>query len=119
MTQEEITAKAFEAYPKPAHCDYPNDDYYENAVIVRSIQRDGYIKALKDINTLRKIEGWLARNKEHNELIFVPGPEPPTRMHSYWFAGFTWGYCVIHSKAFPDITWESEPRKVELIIKEQ
>lgn len=63
----------------------------------------------------RKIKGWLARNKEDNGLIFVPGDEPPTRMSTYWLAGFTWGYTKIDD-VFPDLKWEDEPIECEIVI---
>ena len=68
------------------------------------------------VEQLPKIKGWIARNKEHHELIFVPGEEPPTRMVNYWFAGFAWGYTKIQD-VFPELTWEDEPIEVELIIQ--
>lgn len=65
--------------------------------------------------------GWVARNsKEYgNGLVFVPGDEPPTRMATYWFAGFTWGYTVIPDEAFPELKWEDEPKKVRVIFVEE
>lgn len=63
----------------------------------------------------KKINGWIARNKEDNALIFVPGDEPPTRMSTYWIAGFTWGYTKIDD-VFPDLKWEDEPIECEIVI---
>jgi len=60
--------------------------------------------------------GWIARNKEPDELIFCPGEEPPIRMACYWLCGFTWSYCQIPNIC-PDITWESEPVKVKLKVE--
>lgn len=66
-----------------------------------------------------KFIGWVARNSEayYNELILVPGEEPPSRMATYWLAGFTWGYTVIPNEAYPELKWEDEPVKVEIILK--
>ena len=68
-----------------------------------------------------KTIGWVARNSksEGGRLIFVPGEEPPTRMATYWFAGFTWGYTVIPDEAFPELKWEDEPKKVRVIFVEE
>lgn len=63
------------------------------------------------------IKGWVARDKEADELILVLGKEKPSRMETYWFAGFSWGYTPIHDDIFPELTWESEPVEVELTIK--
>ena len=65
---------------------------------------------------LPRIHGYVARNKEPNELIFIPGDEPPTRMYNYWFCGFTWSYTVIPD-VYPEISWESEPVEIELLIR--
>ena len=81
-----------------------------------SKERYGYIKACEEYESLPKIHGWVARNKEPDELIFAPGDEKPIRMATYWFCGFTWSYVVIKD-IFPKITWESEPVEVELLIR--
>ena len=64
------------------------------------------------------IEGYFARNSSeyNNELIFVPGKEPPCRMATYWLAGFTWGYTVIPDDVLQDLKWEDEPMKAKLVI---
>lgn len=64
-------------------------------------------------------EGWIARNQDPDEVIFCPGDEPPTRMPGgYWLCGFTWSYCVLPRKKFPNIKWEDEPRKVRVTFEE-
>ena len=64
----------------------------------------------------KELIGWIARNKDYNELIFCPGEEPPKRMVSYWLCGFTWSYCTIPD-IYPEITWESEPVKVKFKVE--
>lgn len=65
----------------------------------------------------REIDGWIARNKEDDEVIFCPGPDAPTRMHNYWFCGFTWSYCTLPRESFDDVKWENEPIKVKAIFE--
>lgn len=69
---------------------------------------------------MHKFIGWVARNSKeyNNELILIPGEEPPVRMASYWLAGFTWSYTVIPNEAYPDLKWEDEPIKVEINLVE-
>lgn len=98
--------KAEKAYPKHEFGIYIKDN---------ELKREGYIKALQEVSNLPKIEGWIARNKEPDELCFFPGNEPPVRMDTYWFAGFAWSYTKIQD-VLPELTWEDEPLKVELII---
>jgi len=64
----------------------------------------------------KELTGWIARNKDNNQLILCPGEEAPTRMASYWLCGFTWSYCIIPD-IFPEITWKSNPKKVKLTIE--
>ena len=64
-----------------------------------------------------EIKGWVARNQEPDEIIFCPGEEPPTRMVSYWFCGFTWSYCTLPRNEFKDIRWEDEPVKVKVTFE--
>ena len=72
------------------------------------------------MNTEHKFIGWIARNSKeyYNQLLLIPGEEPPSRMTTYWLAGFTWGYTVIPNEAYPELKWEDEPIKVEFTIKE-
>lgn len=112
MTEEQIKQKALETYPEKLF----RMPHNFNANDINSDAREGYIKALQEINELPKIKGWIARNKEYNELIFIPGEEPPTRMETYWFCGFTWGYTKIED-VFPELTWYDEPIEVELLIR--
>ena len=109
MTHEEIEKKAYEAYPKFG-------DDAKDLAMGQVRERNGYIKCAEEYESLPKIHGFVARNKKPNELIFVPGKEAPVRMATYWFAGFTWGYAVIPDIC-PEITWESEPVEVELLIR--
>lgn len=109
MNKEQIEEKARKIYP----ISFNNEVNY---IEKQKIARKAYIKCYEDnIESLPKIKGWIARNKEGNELCFFPGDEPPIRLATYWFAGFSWSYTKIQD-VFPNITWESEPVKVELII---
>ena len=85
-TEEKIAQRALEIYPYKRGLDSINDVFYD----LNYQRREGYIKALQEIESLPKINGWVARNKELNELIFVPGNEQPTRMKTYWMPCFIW-----------------------------
>ena len=114
MDEQEINKRALKAYPEIHEKEFSDErNLIPNAI--QDARREGYTKSLKEINNLPKIEGWIARNKEPDELCFFPGEEPPTRMVDYWFAGFAWSYTKIQD-TLPELTWEDEPLKVELII---
>ena len=63
------------------------------------------------------IEGWIAKNKEPNEVIFCPGEDIPSRMTTYWFCGFTWSYCSLPNESFPELKFEDDPIKVEVTFE--
>lgn len=93
-------------------------DYKELTNRLHRSFKEGWIAHKNEIAKEAVIEGWIARNSKefNNQLIFVPGDEPPCRMAKYWLAGFAWGYTVIPDDTYPDLKWEDEPQKVKLII---
>ena len=113
MTHGEIEKKAFEVFPAPNRCDYPNDDEYGNAIIVRSIQREGYIKALEEIESLPKVKGYVARDR-FGRLSTSLANEILERDRETWIGG-NW---LHDNRAFPKITWKDEPVEVEFLIRE-
>lgn len=68
MTQKEIEKKALEVYPTKLDVEY---DKYGNSedIDLNEKRREGYIKALAEINKLPKVHGWVARD-EDAELHF-------------------------------------------------
>lgn len=121
MTHGEIEKKAFEVFPKPNRCDYPNDDEYGNAIIVRSIQREGYIKAIEEIESLPKVKGYVARDKD-GELSFWSVKPMRLTLDEDTCRWVVPGACyylnLAYTNMFPEITWESEPVEVEFLIRE-
>ena len=108
MIHEEIIAKAYETYPKKIVHDCDGCEWDDN-----KYKREGYIKALEELNELPKIEGWVARDKDYTLAFYTKKPERDTK---YWW--HIDGAYPLSLKFFPDLTWDSEPRKVELIIRE-
>ena len=128
MTEKEIEELALDKYPTHEYGFYSKDN---------ELKREGYIRALRDMkdimfteyrsgaffaeevyNGLPKVEGWITRDKEVNGfwgcgLIFHD--KMPTRTGNVWSSST----IAMHlpDSMFPDITWESEPLKVELLIK--
>ena len=73
-------------------------------------------KQEKDADTV--IQGWVARNKgsrwhDHDLHIFVEKPGKYLQRERWIGLGFD----KLPITAFPDLTWESEPEPVEIIIK--
>lgn len=73
-------------------------------------------KQEKDADTV--IQGWLVRDKDGTLNLFYGSDKPIKRgQDEYWsvVAGAVFEYLPI--EMFPDLTWDSEPEEVELIIK--
>lgn len=69
----------------------------------------------KDADTV--IQGWVCRDEDGSLHLFT---EIPTREFSnarkeYWW--YSKSSSKIDSNLFPDLTWESDPEPVEIIIK--
>ncbi len=113
MTHGEIEKKAFEVFPKPNRCDYPNDDEYGNAIIVRSIQREGYIKALKEIESLPKVKGYVATDR-FGTCFYTHKPYRVPHLEM-WFIRKG---GVLHLPIDKSKTINDEPVEVEFLIRE-
>ena len=113
MTQEEIIAKAQEVFPTP------NKEHYDftDAMIVGLIKakQEGYIKALTEINSFPKLEGWLSKDPEDScvHLSF----NKPEFDGTYWndIQGPGIMYAVDENMS-PNVK-TNKPVKVELIIR--
>lgn len=126
MTQEEIVAKAYQAYPE----DWLVDGH--NKYDVNKKYREGYIRALTELNidairgeamhkavdtyeALPSIEGWIARDKDESLHLF--SPEKPKRLYrSYWMNTHL-DLCELPKKMFPSLEWKDNPIQVKLLIK--
>lgn len=98
-------------------------DFYRsvcNETISEHAYGDGYIKACEDYKSLPKIHGWVARNKEicgGRLSFFTKKPQRGTRS---WLEPDTMEdlpYEGLPKDMFPEISWESEPVEVELLIR--
>lgn len=117
VAKEEILKRAFEAYPSLIKCVGAGKEFDEN-----SEKREGYIKALTEMNNLQKIEGWVARDEDGMLNVFQSKPSPNKfeygdKTFHRWDDFETEGRIELPETMFPEITWESEPFKVELLIK--
>ena len=116
MTKEQIEKKALEAYPekriKETIC---GEDY---KIDTNTAPRDGYIKALTEIEELPKIKGWVARDSTNDPMIgtgLIFHSKKPRRLVGEW--GNPTIEMHLPWDMFPDLKWEDEPLEVELIIR--
>lgn len=112
MTEEQINKKALEEYPKETYYDRDMCDYVD----INSKGRNGYIEALKEIESLPKIKGWVARDE--CGLLFYR--KKPYRYDGIFYSHWTdesSSEIPLDDNLFPELTWEDEPVEVELIIR--
>jgi hypothetical protein len=103
MTKEEIEKKGFEAYPRTT----PLDDF--------ALQREGYIKALTDIESLQKIRGRIARDEDGDLMFYTNDIERDEE--GFWTSKRGDDYIAIDKTLFPELTWKSQPVEVELLVR--
>lgn len=60
------------------------------------------------------IQGWVARDNNGKLYIYSDKPERCNKVLR-WVMGYA--FLPLSHSLFPDLTWESEPQKVEIIIK--
>ena len=106
---ETIEERAFKAYPKPKLMGSSNIlyDFEANS-------REGYIKACEEYESLPKIHGWWVARDENGDLWAYE--MKPSRFESTWWDR-DYSRLSLDNDDFPEITWESEPVEVELLIR--
>ena len=116
MTEEKIIEKSLEAYPikreeilTPAFGPVTGGD-------VNRKYREGYEQCLRDVNCLPKINGWVARDKNGELNLFEVKPRRDENFGYWWDRDYQ--SSPIDENAFPELTWENEPKEVELLIRE-
>lgn len=81
----------------------------------------GGIAVKRCIDTCRKhstkkeviIKGWVARDKSGIACLYK---RKPARFPEYWSGGYV---ASLPEDYFPEVTWESNPKKVKVTIEEE
>lgn len=63
------------------------------------------------------IHGWVARDEDGELFLYI---ESPKREYGNWETPSIWAsetFAQLDSTLFPDLTWESDPELVEIILK--
>lgn len=88
-------------------------DWYDGNAFARTIYREGYMQAEKDLEKYPTLRGWAARDE--NGVIHLFEVEPRRMENKWWDRDYN---CVcLPIDAFPSLKWEDDPIEVELIIK--
>lgn len=74
------------------------------------------IKTCEEYESLPKIHGWVARDGDDKKRLCL-FTEPPVRFEDMWLPEEDRIYLFLDNSLFPEITWESEPVEVELLIR--
>lgn len=61
------------------------------------------------------ISGWASRDKDRALILWESKPQRNNITNDEW--GMANGIMLLPSQLFPDLTWDSEPEPVEIIIK--
>lgn len=131
MTDKQIEEKALEAYPESfawSRCDENSETYTEIdgdgikwlKVDRNKTYREGYIKAIKDIKSLPKTIGWIAKEKDGTISFFNKKPQrfiDENNNCTGWYSENGCETAINFDSDIPELTWESEPLEVELIIR--
>ena len=130
MTQEEIKKKAYEAYPEDCAWVKVDDENSTNYTEIDSDgqawlkvdtnkpYREGYIKAIAEINKLPKVHGWVARDAYkdvENGVGLILHSSKPERGNEEWTADTIMAH--LPWDMFPDLKWKDEPIEVEVLIR--
>lgn len=59
------------------------------------------------------LEGWICRDEDNSLMLFTA--EKPERVQDYWDSWDKY-YHEIPSPLFPSVTWQSEPKKVRIVL---
>ena len=122
MTQQEIIAKAYETYPDaPSRIPDSGDINYDQA-----LKREGYIRALNELNKLPKISAFVARDHKLEganiglyQTLPVRKEFKSTDYKNYHWMSTSYGTIQLPDSFFPEITWKEEPVEVEIIIRKK
>lgn len=92
---------------------------------IRSMIADGFKagasfalgKQEKDADAV--IQGWVARDQDGNLPLFVGSKPYKQEGMDYWSVphGRSLEYLNLNPALFPDLTWDSDPEPVEIILK--
>ena len=110
MNNEQILQKALKVYPP----EYEHEDFDEWDINEK--YREPYIKALLEVESLPKVHGWIARDKD-GLLGFYSDKPQRFDDKAWWCDPGCYTALALHPDSYPEITWESEPLEVELIIR--
>lgn len=111
MNNEQILQKALEVYPP----EYEQEDFDETWDMNEQY-REPYIKALLEVESLPKVHGWIARDKD-GLLGFYSDKPQRFDDKAWWCDPGCYTALALPPESYPEITWESEPIEVELIIR--
>lgn len=120
ISQDEIdeAAENYVSFKKGGKC-YPSY-IVERACCCAFKDGANFVLGKQEKDTDTVLQGWVCRDKEWDKVLFASdlylSMEYPTREE---WAG-TWrgmgAYIPLNTELFPDLTWESEPEQVEIVI---
>ncbi len=106
MNEEEIKKKAKEVYPEHEFGLYIKEN---------ELKREGYTKALTELEFIPKIKGWIARDEDGS--VWFHYSKPQRKDEGRWESSICPQPMEIYNVPLPELTWEDEPVEIELILR--
>lgn len=101
------SAQGYEAFKRIAR--------YFYTLGAKVAREEQYEHDMAYINSLPQIDAWLARDEEGELLV---GQDKPKRNKAgFWTSFGEW--MKLPEEMYPELTWESEPKEIEIIFKEK
>lgn len=123
ISQEDVE-KAWQGYAQeiglPDSLNYATKPMIEIA-IKQAFKAGAKLNGKQEKDTVTVIQGWVCRDKELDKSLFASdlylSAEKPKR-DEYCGAWTNMGaYMPLNTELFPDLTWDSDPLEVEIVIK--
>jgi len=125
QAQEYAEKKLEEAFPEDWICEEDMRGNNFNGYDIEQAFEDGYTACEQSMTDSEAIviQGWVCRDKKDNALNLHA--EKPYRAQSGydvcdepdWWESDCASFLPLDKSLFPDLTWESEPLEVEIIMK--
>lgn len=116
MTDKEYKQKKRECWEEFCESDKPYDVEPAFAFAFDRAYALGKQESKQESKQETVIQGWVCRDNNSLNAQILIGDKPKRTGYGFW-ENKTADCITLPEDLFPDLTWESEPQEVELIIK--
>ena len=116
MTQQDYEQKRRECWEEYIELGGLDDDPSLFNRVFRRVFALGMQVTKQEKSADTVIQGWVCRDNNSPNAHVLIGDKPKRNGVNFW-ENKSADYITLPTELFPDLTWESEPQKVEIIIK--